>query len=58
LIEIRQDLFSEKSGVARWVDLLTPMLRRVNALAQMHEVRHFGSRTGPIANTRPTEAQS
>ncbi len=58
LIEIRQDLIGDNTGVARWVDLLTPMLRRVNALAQMHEVRHFGSRTGPIASMRPTEAQS
>jgi len=49
LIEIRQDLISDDTGVARWVELLAPMLARANGLAQLHEVRHFGSRTGPVA---------
>jgi predicted N-formylglutamate amidohydrolase len=48
LIEIRQDLIAREAGVARWIDLLAPILQRVNALAKVHEVRHFGSRTGPV----------
>jgi predicted N-formylglutamate amidohydrolase len=45
LIEIRQDLIGGEAGVARWVDRLAPMLARIDALAQLHEVRHFGSRS-------------
>jgi predicted N-formylglutamate amidohydrolase len=48
LIEIRQDLIADDAGVRRWVDLLAPMLARINALEQMHAVRHFGSRTDPV----------
>ncbi len=48
LIELRQDLVGDEAGVKHWVDLLAPMLRRVNALAEVHEVRHFESRTGPL----------
>lgn len=48
LIEIRQDLIGEAGGVEDWIDLLAPILERLNGLAQMHEVRHFGSRTGPV----------
>ncbi|GIL02620.1 MAG: N-formylglutamate amidohydrolase [Alphaproteobacteria bacterium] len=48
LIEIRQDLIGDEPGVARWVDLLAPILARLNGLAEIHAVRHFGSRTGPV----------
>lgn len=48
LIEIRQDLIADGDGVKHWCDLLTPMLARINALAELHEMRHFGSRTGPV----------
>jgi predicted N-formylglutamate amidohydrolase len=48
LIEIRQDLVGDENSVRQWVELLAPMLEKINALAEMHEVRHFDSRTGPL----------
>lgn len=48
LIEIRQDQIGDEPGVRRWADILTPMLRRTNGLAELHRIRHFGSRTGPV----------
>jgi predicted N-formylglutamate amidohydrolase len=48
LIEIRQDLIGHQSGADEWCDLLAPMLKRINGLAQLHTIRHFGSRTGPV----------
>jgi predicted N-formylglutamate amidohydrolase len=45
LIEVRQDLISTREGVAEWVERLTPMLRRLNELADVHTVQYFGSRT-------------
>lgn len=50
LIEIRQDLIGHDDGVRQWCDLLCPMLESINGLAELHEVRHFGSRTGPVEN--------
>lgn len=52
LIEIRQDLIGEARGVVEWVELLAPMLKRVNGLAQLHEISHFGSRTGAVASRK------
>lgn len=48
LIEIRQDLIADDEGVGSWADRLAPMLERINALAELHAIRHFGSRTGPV----------
>ncbi len=48
LIEIRQDLIATQAGAGHWADLLEPMLRRINTLADLHVIRHFGSRTGPV----------
>ena len=48
LIEIRQDLIGTPAGIKRWVDLLTPMLEKINGLAELHKVHHFGSRSGPL----------
>ncbi|MGI9402692.1 MAG: N-formylglutamate amidohydrolase [Rhizobiaceae bacterium] len=48
LIEIRQDLIQEKSGVQEWIDRLAPMLEQINKLEELHVIRHFGSRTGPV----------
>ena len=44
LIEIRQDLIADEKGVAEWAERLAPMLIDLNNRAEMHEVRHFGSR--------------
>jgi predicted N-formylglutamate amidohydrolase len=48
LIEIRQDLIANESGAEEWAGRLVPMLDALNARADIHEVRHFGSRTGPL----------
>lgn len=48
LIEVRQNLIADKSGVIEWADRLAPMLEKINALDDIHEIRHFGSRTGPV----------
>jgi predicted N-formylglutamate amidohydrolase len=44
LIEVRQDLISDAAGVRGWASRLAPMLARLNAIADVHEVRHFASR--------------
>lgn len=49
LIEIRQDLIAEERGVESWADRLAAILADLNRLPALHEVRHFGSRTGPVA---------
>jgi predicted N-formylglutamate amidohydrolase len=36
IIEIRQDLISEGTGVAAWVERLTPILADINRMAGMH----------------------
>ena len=48
LIELRQDLIAQGEGVDEWVGRLAPMLERCNALAALHSVSHFGSRTGAV----------
>lgn len=48
LIEVRQDLIGDDAGTALWTDRLAPILEGMNATPDMHEVRHYGSRTGPL----------
>jgi predicted N-formylglutamate amidohydrolase len=48
LIEIRQDLVDTDAGQRQWAERLAPMLEAVNERPDMHEVRFFGSRTGPL----------
>jgi predicted N-formylglutamate amidohydrolase len=48
LIEVRQDLIAAERGISEWVDRLAPILLRVNGLAHLHEISHFGSRTGEV----------
>ena len=45
LIEIRQDLIGEATGQGEWVERLAPLLARLDALPDMHAVRHYPSRT-------------
>ena len=49
LIEVRQDLIADEAGAVEWAERLAPILRQINTLDGMHEVRHFGSRTGTVA---------
>lgn len=46
LIEFRQDLVRKTEDAHKWADLVAPMIKRVNSLNGVHEVRHFDSRTG------------
>lgn len=48
LIEVRQDLIRDAAGAESWAERLAPMLAAVNALPDIHQIGHFGSRTGPI----------
>ena len=48
LIELRQDLIADEAGVEAWADRLAPVLADLNGLPALHEIRHFGSRTGPV----------
>jgi predicted N-formylglutamate amidohydrolase len=49
LIEIRQDLIADEDGVEAWAARLAALLAEINRVAELHEIRHFGSRTGPVA---------
>jgi predicted N-formylglutamate amidohydrolase len=48
LVEIRQDLIAEESGARRWAERLAPIVDAINRLPDIHEVRRYGSRTGPV----------
>lgn len=45
LVELRQDLISDPQGADEWAGRLAGVLRDLNALPELHEIRHFGSRT-------------
>ncbi|MBP1859058.1 N-formylglutamate amidohydrolase [Rhizobium herbae] len=49
LIEVRQDLIGDDSGVAEWDKRLGPILANLNARPELHEIRRYPSRTGPYA---------
>jgi predicted N-formylglutamate amidohydrolase len=49
LIEVRQDLIGDDSGVAEWDARLGPILANLNARPELHEIRRYPSRTGPYA---------
>lgn len=48
LIELRQDLIADPEGVAAWADRLAAILATLNRRPELHEIRHHGSRTGPV----------
>jgi predicted N-formylglutamate amidohydrolase len=48
LLELRQDLIVEEAGVRRWVERLAVILDSLNRMPGIHEISHFGSRTGPV----------
>lgn len=49
LIEVRQDLIGDDSGVAEWDARLGPILENLNTRPELHEIRRYPSRTGPYA---------
>ena len=48
LIELRQDLIADEAGVAGWADRLAEILVELNGRSDIHEIRHHGSRSGPV----------
>jgi predicted N-formylglutamate amidohydrolase len=48
LIEIRQDLIADAPGAEAWAERLAPIVDAINRRPDIHEVRMFGSRTGPV----------
>jgi len=48
LIEVRQDLIAEETGAIEWAERLAPMLMAINGMPEIHQISHFGSRSGPI----------
>lgn len=48
LIEVRQDLIAEEKGVISWAERLHPIIEALNHRSDMHVVKQYGSRTGPI----------
>lgn len=48
LIELRQDLIANDGNAEDWGDRLSPMLDAINRRADIHEVRHFASRTDRV----------
>ncbi|WP_157018342.1 N-formylglutamate amidohydrolase [Mesorhizobium xinjiangense] len=48
LIEIRQDLIATEEGAHQWAARLAPILDEINKQPDIHEVKFFGSRTGPV----------
>ena len=48
LLEIRQDLIANDSGAEVWAGRLAPIVDAINRRPDIHEVRQYGSRTGPL----------
>ncbi len=48
LLEIRQDLIADESGAADWAERLAPIIDLINRRPDIHVVKQFGSRTGPV----------
>lgn len=48
LIEIRQDLIADSKGALAWAERLAPIVDAIDRRADIHQVKMFGSRTGPM----------
>ncbi|GLQ82533.1 N-formylglutamate amidohydrolase [Mesorhizobium huakuii] len=48
LIEIRQDLISDQKGALAWAERLAPIVDAIDRRPDIHAVKKFGSRTGPL----------
>jgi predicted N-formylglutamate amidohydrolase len=48
LLEIRQDLIADHKGAQAWAQRLQPILEAINAMPDMHVVKQYGSRSGPV----------
>jgi predicted N-formylglutamate amidohydrolase len=48
LIEIRQDLIAGRKDAIAWAERLAPIVDAINRRPDIHQVKRFGSRTGPL----------
>jgi predicted N-formylglutamate amidohydrolase len=48
LIEIRQDLIADQQGALAWAERLAPIVDAIDRRPDIHAVKIFGSRTGPL----------
>lgn len=48
LLEIRQDLIGDDGGAQEWAEKLAPIVDAINRRPDIHRVKQYGSRTGPI----------
>lgn len=48
LLEIRQDLIADRDGAVGWAERLVPIVQTIRDHPDVAEIRHFGSRTGPV----------
>ncbi|MER8386801.1 N-formylglutamate amidohydrolase [Mesorhizobium sp. M0166] len=48
LLEIRQDLIADRKGALAWAERLAPIVDAIDRRADIHQVKIFGSRTGPV----------
>ncbi|MEX0853262.1 MAG: N-formylglutamate amidohydrolase [Bauldia sp.] len=48
LIEVRQDLIGDEEGALDWAARLTAVLADLNRRGALHDIRHHGSRMGPV----------
>jgi len=48
LLEIRQDLIADQSGAQDWAQRLAPIIDAINRRPDIHVVKQYGSRTGPM----------
>ena len=48
LLEIRQDLIADDAGADEWARRLAPIVDAINRRPDIHVVRQYGSRTGPL----------
>ncbi len=49
LVEIRQDLIGDSDGAEAWAERLARIVARLNRLAGVHAIRHYGSHAGGLA---------
>ena len=49
ILEVRQDLIADETGVTAWADRLEPILREAMARPDFAEPRLHGSRCGPVS---------
>lgn len=48
LVEIRQDLVADAAGAVAWANRLAPIVDAINRRPDIHQVKMYGSRTGPV----------